>query len=109
MSLEDLFELMDAVTGKNQLVDEKKTIETVNFASRHLNGKVANHRKKDRTNKALAWDKHVRRCFMCSSKDHLARNCLKNPNLKQLKFEKDREKISREKSLWKRKKATTTT
>ena len=34
MSLEDLFEFMDAFTGKNQLVDEKKNIETKKFESR---------------------------------------------------------------------------
>ena len=31
MSLEDLFELMDAFTGKNQLVDEEKKTEPANF------------------------------------------------------------------------------
>ena len=42
------------------------------------------------------------------SKDHLARNCPKNPYLKKFKFEKkDREKTRREKSLFKRKKVTT--
>ena len=46
---------MDAFTGKNQLMDEEKKIETANFASRgkdysdekHSNGKVVNHREKD--------------------------------------------------------------
>ena len=28
MSLEDLFKLMDAFTGKNKLIDEEKKIET---------------------------------------------------------------------------------
>ena len=55
MSLADLFEKMDAFTGKNQLIDEEKKIETANFASRqnnhsdkkHSNGKVVNHIEKD--------------------------------------------------------------
>ena len=50
---------MDAFTGKNQLIDEEKKIETANFSSRrndqseekHSNGKVANHKEKDWTNK----------------------------------------------------------
>ena len=33
LSLEDLFELMDAFTAKNQLVDEEKKIETTNLAA----------------------------------------------------------------------------
>ena len=32
MSIEDLFELIDAFIGKNQLVDEEKKIGTANFA-----------------------------------------------------------------------------
>ena len=59
---------------------------------KHSNGKAANHRENDWTNKALARDKHVRRCFACRSEDHLARNCPKNPNQKKLKFEKKQRK-----------------
>ena len=55
MLLENLFKLMDAFTGKNQLMDEEKKIETANFASRknchseekHSNGKGSKYREKD--------------------------------------------------------------
>ena len=65
MSLEDLFELMNAFTGKNQLLKEDKKAEMANFAARqniiseknHSNGKVRNHRKRDHTKKALTRDK----------------------------------------------------
>ena len=95
-ALKDLFELIDAFTGKNKLIDEEKKVETAYFASRrnnhsdekHSKGNIVNHREKDWINKALDRDKHVRKCFVCSSEDHLARNCPKNPNLKKLKFEK---------------------
>ena len=94
---------MNAFTGKHQLVDEEKKIETANFASRrndhskekHSNGKVSNHIEKDWTNKALVRDKHVRRCFLCNLEDHLVRNCPKNPNLMKLKFEKRQRKDKR--------------
>ena len=65
---------MDAFTGKYQLIDEEKKIETANLAAtrrkdnsdgKHSNSKVVNHREKDWANKALARDKHVRRCFVC--------------------------------------------
>ena len=56
ISLADLFELMDAFTGKNQIVDEEKKIDTANMAAthrkdnsvrNHSNGEVLNHREKD--------------------------------------------------------------
>ena len=79
----------------------------------HSNGKFVNQRERDWTNKTLARDKHVRRCFVCGSEDHFIRNCPKNPNLKKLKFEKrqrkDKEKTRREILLFKKKKATTIT
>ena len=99
--LEDLFELMNAFIGKNQLVDEEKKIETAkiaatrrkdNFDGKHSNGKVVNHRENDWTNKALARDKHVRRCFVCNSENHLAARCPQNPGWKQRKFEKNTKK-----------------
>ena len=79
---------MDVFPRKNQLINEKKKAKTTNFVARqknnsdgkHSNFKEANHREKDWTNKALARDKHVRKCFVRDSENHLAAECLKNPN-----------------------------
>ena len=57
MSLEDLFELIDAFTRKNKLIDGENKIEAANFAShrndhseeKNSNGEVVNHREKDWT------------------------------------------------------------
>ena len=63
MSLEDLFEIMDAFSVKNELFVVEKKVEMVNFATRrnnqksdekHSNGKVGNYKVKDWTNKQLA-------------------------------------------------------
>ena len=83
------------------LSTKKKKIETANIVAARRknksdrkvsNGKVLNHREKDWINKALARDKHVRRCFVCDSENHLAARCPQNPGRKQSKLEKNSKK-----------------
>ena len=112
ISLQYLFELMDVFTGENQLVDEEKKSETANFAARrnnisdktHSNGNVWNYKEKDKTNKQLARDKHVKRCFVCNLENHFAVKFPQTQNKKHSKFEKIQRETRKEKLLPKRKK-----